>query len=233
MKMVTSKTRQIIIQILRVIIITLLYVNPDNVFGKEIYLEHTHLQTQPDSMPTTKTHHCGWLISWAGGTPTFGGNGVMFSTFYSHTLSRTTKIELGLHYLGSAQALPPIGVNGMNPPSTSLFRLYSTSWTGDITYFWQPFSDNFGIGIGPAMQWWQRMDNPFDIQRTGLSEMHLVQTFALGGNFKIEYAFPLSKVMDIGLRGQIHFFLPPASTGGFDNPSTGSAGIGIFLRGNW
>lgn len=232
-KMRVNKPQQTLVQILRVVIVTMLFFNFNSLFGKEYDLNHSSLQTQADSLLITKIHHCGWLISWAGGTPTFGGNGVMFSTFYSQTLSRTTNIELGLHYLSSARALPSIGINGMNPLPTSLFRLYSISWTGDITYFWQPFADNLGLGIGPAIQWWQRMDNPQDIQRTQLFEMRLTETFALGGNLKIEYAIPLTKAMDIGIRGQIHGFLLPVVTGGFDVPSTGSGSFGVFLRGNW
>jgi hypothetical protein len=201
-------------------------------------LKDSSIQESEMSNVSSKSNYAGWLISWAGGTATLGRDGVMFSTFYAHSLSKIMHIETGLHYLAYSALYPPLrfGINSMMMPNRSEFdslRIYSIAWMHDVTIFFQPFGNNFSIGIGPALEWRRQMEATFNIFGSVPSESHLRETVALGGNFKVEYFIPIKQNLDIGIRGQLHLFLAPATTGGFNFPTTGAGSLGFFFRGRW
>jgi hypothetical protein len=177
-------------------------------------------------------HHAGWVASYAGGTPTLGRGSLMLTTFYSHTVSETLDIEGALSYLGLSERWCDVA------QAPQIAAYHSTSWTGDVTFFWKPFSGagrRFHVGVGPSLHW-QFFGAPTTIfysNGQSLSYLDHRELAALGGNFKIEYCIPVSGAFDIGMRGQIHAFLPSFVGRDFPYPSSASASIGLFLRGNW
>lgn len=186
----------------------------------------------PSATPFLR-HHAGMGLSWAGGTPTLGGDGIMFSGLYAYSLTQMVDMEMSLNYLGRTEW-------SLLSSGQSWGRL-SSSWTGDATFMFRLFdaSDCFRIGVGPSVQWhgFTRGASSSTDQNgvTTRQPIQLYETTALGANLKLEYLIPISQKLDLGLRGQIHAFSapfsgPPHVSGG---SYTGSAAIGIFVRGNW
>lgn len=173
-------------------------------------------------------HHVGMGLSFAGGTPTLGGNGAMLSALYGYAITPMIEAEFSVNYLGRTNA------------STVQSTRFANGWTGDMTFMFRLFdaSDRFCIGFGPSLLWQGFTGGSgFSTDPNGAAMRNPLQTFesmSLGGNLKLEYLFPLSQKMDLGFRGQVHLALEPFSgTSYVPNSVSGSAGIGIFLRGGW
>jgi hypothetical protein len=191
--------------------------------------EHKHIRAQ--SFETAPRNHAGWVASFAGGTSTLGRGSLMLTTFYSYTVSPSLDVEGALHYVGMAERW------GAEPRGSQISAYQGSSWTGDITVLWKPFSgggQRFHVGVGPSLQW-QAIGIPSTTlfgNGQSLYQIRHSEQSMLGGNFKIEYCIPVSGTFDVGMRGQIHLFLPPFSGSGISH-SDGQASIGLFLRGNW
>ncbi len=172
-------------------------------------------------------HHAGIGLSFAGGTPTLGGNGAMFSALYAYSLSPMLDIEASLNYLGRTNG----GEQDMR---------FSNAWIGDATLMFRLFdaSDRFRIGAGVSfMQHSFAGGSSTSTDQNGVvtrTPMQIYDSGSLGAHLKFEYLIPLSQKLDFGLRGQIHAFSTPFSgTTYMPGSLGGSAGIGFFVRGNW
>ncbi|MCU0426802.1 MAG: hypothetical protein MUF71_14380 [Candidatus Kapabacteria bacterium] len=198
------------------------------------FLQRSSAQESAPSSPANKEpvpflrHHVGMGLSFAGGTPTLGGNGAMLSALYGYSITPMIEAEFSLNYLGRT-----------NSPSVQGTH-FANGWTGDITFMFRLFdaSDRFRIGIGPSLLWQGFTGGGGSSTdpngTTHFTPMQAYESTSLGGNLKVEYSFPLSQKMDLGLRGQIHLATEPFSGVPYmPNSVSGSAGIGIFVRGGW
>lgn len=172
-------------------------------------------------------HHAGVGLSFAGGTPTLGGNGAMFSALYAYSLSPMLDVETSLNYIGRTNG----GEQDMR---------FSNAWIGDATLMFRLFdaSDRFRIGGGVSfMQHSFAGGSSTSTDPNGVvtrTPMQIYDSGSLGAHLKFEYLIPLGQKLDIGLRGQVHAFSTPFSGATYMSGSLGgSAGIGFFVRGNW
>jgi hypothetical protein len=203
----------------------------ENLFAQE-KMNDNSVSAVPTTVPFLR-HHAGVGLSWAGGTPTLGGDGIMFSGLYAYSLTPMLDMETSLNYLGRAEV--SLLSSGQN------WGFLSSSWTGDVTFMARLFdaSDRFRIGIGPSVQWHGfTRGSTLSTDQNGVTTREPIQfyeTTSLGANLKVEYLIPLSQKLDLGLRGQIHAFSRPFSGPTYITGAsyTGSVGIGIFIRGNW
>ncbi len=177
--------------------------------------------------PSFLRHHAGMGLSFAGGTPTLGGSGAMFTALYAYSVSPMIDVETSLNYMSRTDGKEQQG-------------RFSNAWIGDATVMFRLFdpSDRFRIGLGASyMQHTFTSGSGTSTDQNGVvtrTPMQVYESGALGLNLKLEYLIPLSQKLDLGLRGQIHAFSQPFSgqtyiPGGLG----GSAGIGFFVRGNW
>lgn len=184
------------------------------------------LVSDKESLPFFR-HHAGIGLSFAGGTPTLGGNGAMFSALYAYSISPMLDIETSLNYMGRTNG----GEQDMR---------FSNAWIGDATLMFRLFdaSDRFRIGAGASfMQHSFAGGSSSSTDQNGVvtrTPMQIYDSGSLGVHLKFEYLIPLSQKLDIGFRGQIHAFSTPFSgTTYMPGSLGGSAGIGFIVRGNW
>jgi hypothetical protein len=149
--------------------------------------------------------------------------GAIFVASYNHAFSQVVEIDASVYY----------AERFMQDYSSFLTSL--TSDIGIITQISPTLPLRFGIGA--AFRW------SASLQKSGgfnLPRIYYLETLQLGVNAKVEYLFPISNSIDIGLRGQVQSFFTPFSTVSnttatlptyvYGDPLIKVINLGVFLR---
>jgi hypothetical protein len=102
------------------------------------------------------------------------------------------------------------------------------------------------FGAGGALRWWNRLLFIANLQAVspGSPDILLIEGLQFGANAKVEYLFPLTRTVDIGVRAQSQFFFYPSFVDSNIAVSQleqyyllgvgfGMASLGFFLRVNF
>lgn len=175
--------------------------------------------------------YAGWTFSYAAGNPSLGRPALMTSIICGYKVEPWYDVEIGIHHLGLGIREPLGGIFG------DTLRAYSNSFTFDVLMMIRPFSflPQFRIGIGPSLHWAVRMFPAIDPAILALNDVTMSEMAMVGGVLKVDYTVPLSKKLEIGLRGQINVFAKEFQ--GFNQSPVGAlygfAGVGAFLQFRW
>lgn len=155
--------------------------------------------------------------------------GAIFTVSYAHVLSQVIEIEAAIYY---AERYP-----GNNAYRGS----YLTSLTSDIGIIAQIIPNlPLRLGIGGAFRWAASLQKDEGSPIFNLPRIYYLETMQLGVSAKVEYLFPVSNSVDIGLRGQVQSFFAPFSTVSnttatlpvyvYGDPLIKVVNLGVFLR---
>jgi hypothetical protein len=199
---------------------------------------------------TILRHHAGWGVSWVEGDATLGRDEGEFllSTFYGYSLSKNTTIELSLQYLPVQRFY---SIRELSSPNDSLTTGFtSLSFYSDVSFFAENFSTadfwkslRIGGGISLRTTTMMLMPNAHIVNFANPNvpfvkgvyrDVRYSQRFNAGFNLKAEYSFPLSKALELTVRGQLHLLPIRINTNNtFGSATVGSLSLGGFLRFNW
>lgn len=199
---------------------------------------------------TILRHHAGWGVSFAAGDATLGRDEgeLLLSTFYAYSLSKHSMIEVSFQYLPIQRFYTIRELSNPNDPLTTGFT--SFSFYSDVSVFaenlsaadfWKSLRIGGGISLrsstmmfmqGAHIVTFANSQTPFF---KGLyNDTRFSQRFTAGFHVKADYSFPLSNMLELTVRGQVHILpLRIETTNPFGSASAGSFSIGGFLRFNW
>ncbi|MCU0426801.1 MAG: hypothetical protein MUF71_14375 [Candidatus Kapabacteria bacterium] len=159
----------------------------------------------------------------------------MFSASYSHKFSPILDVEATANITGSSNT--QYGIFGGAGMTSTL--------TGDLTALFTPFAgqssglERLRIGAGFSLQN-NTLSATAPIPSTSGFELRDVYSSysQWGAHLKVDYLFPLSANVDLGLRGQAHIFGPSAGMIGnypviFTQSYTPQLSLGGFIRFGW
>jgi hypothetical protein len=190
-------------------------------------------------------HYFGWGGNIAEGDITFGRDQgeLLLSFLYSQKIAPTNEIEISLHRLAVQRYRD---FNGRILPDSLPYT--ALTWQGDVSWMFQPFTGifkNIRIGIGPTLrlhtlnlvdkQYASKIISTKDtINVPSLEQTVFTELFSIGANIKAEYLIPLSENVELGVRGQLHTFLPPIHSHGMFqfavSQVSGLASAGAYIR---
>mgnify|MGYP000538265716 CR=1 FL=1 len=152
--------------------------------------------------------------------------GAIFTASYSHAFSSSFELDADIYY----------AERYVDERGSSLFL---SSVIGDIGGVVQLPSLPLRFGIGAAFRWAALLNN-MGSSIFNLPRIYYLETMQLGVSAKVEYLFPVSNSVDIGLRGQVQSFFAPFSTVSnttatlpvyvYGDPLIKVVNLGVFLR---
>lgn len=153
--------------------------------------------------------------------------GAIFTASYSHAFSNSFEIDAGIYY----------AERYMDERGSSLFL---SSLIGDIGGVVQLPSLPLRFGIGAAFRWAASLQRNEGFPLFNLPRIYYLETMQIGVSAKVEYLFPISNSIDIGLRGQVQSFFTPFLTVSnttatlptyvYGDPLIKVINLGVFLR---
>jgi hypothetical protein len=128
----------------------------------------------------------------------FQGINSIIAFGYGYRLSNVYGVEVAVYYADTMKEIP------------GFFGHILTSLAGSLSATTKPFADApFRIGVGGAMRWYSSVEGNLAFFNFNLPPIYFVEAVQLGINAQLEYAFPLSNSIDIGIRGQGQVFFEP------------------------
>jgi hypothetical protein len=130
----------------------------------------------------------------------FRGINSIIAFGYGYRFSNVYGIEVAMYYADTMKEMP------------EFFGNILTSLTGSLSATTKPFADApFRMGVGGAMRWYSSLEGNAGAVYVNLPPIYYIEAVQLGINAQLEYSFPLSNSIDIGIRGQGQVFFEPFS----------------------
>jgi hypothetical protein len=129
----------------------------------------------------------------------FRGINSIIAFGYGYRFSNVYGIEVAMYY-----------ADAMKETYGGLFGNILTSLAGSVSATTKPFTDvPFRMGVGGAMRWYSSLEGNAGAVYFNLPPIYYIEAVQLGINAQLEYAFPLTNSIDIGIRGQGQVFFEP------------------------